>query len=52
VTRYILENPVRANLAHTVQEWPHSGSGVWAREAVIDWAYSESDADWKPKRSG
>ena len=29
VVRYILENPVRANLAKTARDYPFAGSDVW-----------------------
>ncbi len=38
VARYILENPVRAGLARTVDEYPHVGSEVWSiAEMLTAW---------------
>ena len=36
VARYILENPVRAGIARTVQEYPFSGSSVYSIEQLRD----------------
>ena len=39
VARYILENPVRAGLTRTFQEYPFSGSQEFTKEALADlWA--------------
>jgi len=34
VAQYIFENPVRAGLAASVNEYPHTGSLEWGREAL------------------
>jgi hypothetical protein len=36
VARYILENPVRAGLIASVQEYPFSGSAVYPVEQLLD----------------
>ncbi|MSO35629.1 MAG: transposase [Acidobacteria bacterium] len=41
VTRYILENPIRAGLARSVGDWPHSGAPSTNLAALVEWAYSE-----------
>ena len=33
--RYLLENPLRAQLARTVDEYPHIGSGTMTRDALL-----------------
>jgi putative transposase len=39
VAAYVLENPVRAGLAATVYDYPFIKSGVYGREALIEYAY-------------
>lgn len=41
VSRYILENPIRAGLVKTVDEWPYSGAPTTSLAALIEWAYLE-----------
>lgn len=41
VTRYILENPIRAGLATAVGDWPFSGAPISSQAALIEWAYSD-----------
>ena len=41
VARYIFENPVRAGLAGTTQEYPYLGSETFSVDEVID-AIAES----------
>ena len=41
VSRYLLENPVRAGLAKSVGDWPSSGAPTTNLAALIEWAYSE-----------
>jgi hypothetical protein len=41
VARYILENPVRAGLVTTLQEYRFIGSSLYTREQLIEWVYSE-----------
>ena len=41
VSRYILENPVRAGLVTSAGAWPHSGAPTTSLAALIGWAYSE-----------
>lgn len=36
VARYILENPVRAGLTRTFQEYPFSGSQEFTKEELAD----------------
>jgi putative transposase len=38
VVRYVLENPIRAGLARSVQEYPYIGSSVYTLEALLDFA--------------
>ena len=35
VTRYIIENPVRAGLVKAVEDYPFWGSGKWTREELL-----------------
>jgi REP element-mobilizing transposase RayT len=39
VARYILENPIRAGLAATVDEYPFLGSLLYSRAELIDRLY-------------
>jgi REP element-mobilizing transposase RayT len=39
VVRYVLENPMRAGLVRYPWEYDHSGSLVYSREALFDWAF-------------
>jgi putative transposase len=43
VSRYILENPVRAGLVLTPGDWPCSGAPTASLAALMEWAYSEGD---------
>ena len=46
VTRYILENPVRAGLVISAGEYPYSGSAMYSIESLLD------AVAWTPDRSG
>ncbi len=46
VARYILENPVRAGLVVSPQDYPHSGCPAYTMTAVLD------AVAWSPRRSG
>ena len=46
VARYILENPVRARLVTSPQDYPHSGCPAYTMTAVLD------AVAWMPRRSG
>jgi REP-associated tyrosine transposase len=35
VARYILENPIRANLVSHIEEYPFWGSGLWTRGELL-----------------
>jgi REP-associated tyrosine transposase len=37
--RYVLENPVRAKLVTSPAEYPHSGSLLYDRAALFEWAF-------------
>jgi len=39
VVRYVLENPVRAKLAKTPEDFEFSGSFVFDRQKLIEWAF-------------
>lgn len=41
VSRYVLENPVRAGFAASVGEWPYSGAPTRSQAQLIEWAYSD-----------
>ena len=43
VARYILENPVRAGLARTIDEYPFLGSFVYTLPELIDLCTDERD---------
>jgi putative transposase len=38
VVLYILENPLRAGLVQSIAEYPFIGSGLYSREALIEYA--------------
>jgi putative transposase len=38
--RYLLENPVRAKLVASPEDYPYSGSLVYERQALIEWAFA------------
>jgi putative transposase len=40
IAKYILENPIRANLVGKVEDYPSTGSQVYTRNKLIAWAYS------------
>jgi len=42
LARYILDNPVRAGLVSTARAHLFSGSAVFARDALMEWAYGQS----------
>jgi putative transposase len=42
VVRYILENPLRAGLARSVQEYPFLGSGLYTLAELVDYVQSHS----------
>jgi hypothetical protein len=42
VVGYVLENPVRAELARSPAEYAHSGSFVYERTELIEWAFGNS----------
>lgn len=42
VIRYIIGNPVRAGLVQAPTEYPHWGSQIYSREAIIDFVSIES----------
>jgi putative transposase len=44
VARYIIENPIRANIVQSVWLYPFIGSSKYTREQLIEWAYS-----WEPE---
>ena len=37
--RYVLENPVRAGLVTHPDDYEHSGSFVYERDALMEWAF-------------
>ena len=39
VVRYVLENPVRAGLVASPSDYEHSGSFVFDRQPLIEWAF-------------
>ena len=49
VCRYILENPVRAGLVSDLREYAHSGSALWERPHLIEWAYEADEPRWQPR---
>ena len=40
IVQYIIENPVRAGLVTSVDQYPFIGSHIYTREELIKWAYS------------
>jgi hypothetical protein len=47
VTRYILENPIRARLVKRIDEYPFSGSSVYSMEQLLEAV--QLDKDWYAK---
>jgi putative transposase len=45
VVRYVLENPVRAKLVTSPAEYPYSGSFVYDRDELIEWAFGWNRSD-------
>ena len=45
VVRYVLENPVRAKLVDHPADYEHSGSFVYSRRELIEWAFGWNRAD-------
>jgi putative transposase len=43
VVQYIIQNPVRAGIVESPGQYPHWGSGVYTREALLDFV---QDASW------
>lgn len=54
VVRYVLENPLRAQLASAVDEYPFVGSTLYARESLIEFAFGsgETSGERSGERSG
>jgi REP element-mobilizing transposase RayT len=50
VVRYVLENPVRANLVTSAEMYPHSGSLVYNRAELIAWAFGWNGANGVKRR--
>lgn len=46
VVRYVLENPVRARLVGAPEEYEFSGSLIYERAELIQWAFGWRTADW------
>jgi putative transposase len=42
VVRYVLENPVRARLAASPDQYPYSGSLFYTRGELMDWAFGRN----------
>jgi hypothetical protein len=36
VIRYLLNNPIRAGLVASLNDYPYWGSGLWTREQLIE----------------
>ena len=45
VVRYVLENPVRAKLAESAGHYPHSGSLIYTRGELMEWAFGASHGE-------
>jgi putative transposase len=45
VVRYVLENPVRGRLVTVPEDYEHSGSLVYDRSALIEWAFGWQRAE-------
>ena len=48
VIRYTIANPVRAGLVDDPRDYPYWGSGVWTREALLDFIGIETRPTWRP----
>ncbi len=40
IAQYIIENPVRAGLVTRPEDYPFTGSQIYALDQLIEWAYS------------
>jgi hypothetical protein len=43
VIRYLLENPIRAGLVRNLLEYPYWGSGLCAREELLEVLYDRNE---------
>jgi REP element-mobilizing transposase RayT len=41
IARYIIENPVRARLVESPEQYPHSGSDKWPLRELMEWTTTE-----------
>ena len=48
VVRYIIQNPIRAEIVKSPDAYPHWGSGKYTREELLD--FVQDAAEWSPKR--
>jgi putative transposase len=46
VIRYVIENPLKAGLVERIDDYPHFGSSVYPREALIE--FLQFPGDWEP----
>lgn len=40
IAQYIIENPVKAGLVASAQDYPYIGSQIYCRDDLMSWAYS------------
>jgi putative transposase len=45
IVRYVLENPVRAKLVEAPADYPYSGSFVYRRDQLTEWAFGWHKGD-------
>jgi hypothetical protein len=48
VVRYIIQNPVRAEIVESPTSYPHWGSGLYSREQLLD--FIQGASEWRPAR--
>jgi hypothetical protein len=46
VIKYVVANPVRASLVARLEDYPHFGSTLYSREALID--FLQFPGSWDP----
>ena len=48
VVKYIIQNPVRAQIVKSPGDYPHWGSGSYSRQELLD--FIQDARDWRPTR--
>jgi hypothetical protein len=48
VIRYIVANPVRANIVHAPEDYSYWGSDTYTKQQVLD--FIQGAGEWRPPR--